>query len=199
MKDRRIFSDAFRVKVSECIKITNNIRTDYEIDILETNINFEIPDKAIHDFDSMLSIYCQNINQNNNNIDSTLNLSQENDEFRKSNVFYNYSNEIIKLEKFPSEDMHCIPIKLPTIVEMQLRNNQLLRNAIHSYRHHERYLNLSKKSKLYSIKMIDKEEDIHVIETKPLCPMESNDTFDSSSVILPKTKASFYKTNESNS
>ncbi|CAF2524413.1 unnamed protein product [Rotaria sp. Silwood2] len=89
--------------------------------------------------------------------------------------------------------MHCIPIKLPTIVEMQLRNNQLLGNAIHNYRHYERYLNLSKKSKISLIKMTDKEEDIHVINTKPLCSMESNDTFDSSSVILQKTKASFTK------
>ncbi|CAF5153029.1 unnamed protein product, partial [Rotaria sp. Silwood1] len=76
---------------------------------------------------------------------------------------------------------------------MQLRNNQLLRNVIHNYRHHELYLNLSKKNKISSIKAIDKQEDILVVEAKSLCPMESNDTFDSSSVILSKTKESFTK------
>ncbi|CAF1340385.1 unnamed protein product [Rotaria sp. Silwood1] len=91
----------------------------------------------------------------------------------------NNNNEIIKIEQFPSEDIHCIAIKLLTIVEMQLRNNQFLRNVIHNYRHHERYLNLSKKNKISSIKAIDKQEDILVIEAKSLCPMESNDTFDS--------------------
>ncbi|CAF1526836.1 unnamed protein product, partial [Rotaria sp. Silwood1] len=105
----------------------------------------------------------------------------------------NNNNEIIKIEQFPSEDIHCIAIKLPTIVEMQLRNNQLLRNVIHNYRHHELYLNLSKKNKISSIKAIDKQEDILVVEAKSLCPMESNDTFDSSSVILSKTKESFTK------
>ncbi|CAF5135915.1 unnamed protein product [Rotaria sp. Silwood1] len=75
---------------------------------------------------------------------------------------------------------------------MQLRNNQLLRNLIHNCRHHERSLNLSKKNKLSSIKTTDK-QDVFVIEAKPLCPMESNDTFDSSAVILPRTKENFTK------
>ncbi|CAF2695923.1 unnamed protein product [Rotaria sp. Silwood2] len=88
--------------------------------------------------------------------------------------------------------MHCIPIKLPTIVEMQLRNNQLLRNTIHNYRRHERYLNLSKKKKISAIKTAD-EEDILMIEAKPLCLIELNDTFDSSSIILSKTKESLTK------
>ncbi|CAF5149557.1 unnamed protein product, partial [Rotaria sp. Silwood1] len=105
----------------------------------------------------------------------------------------NNNNEIIKLEKFPSEDIHCIAIKLPTIVEMQLRNNQFLRNIIHNYRHHERYLNLSKKNKISSIKATDKQEDILVLEAKPSCPMESNGTLDLSSVILSKTKENFKK------
>ncbi|CAF5073692.1 unnamed protein product, partial [Rotaria sp. Silwood1] len=70
---------------------------------------------------------------------------------------------------------------------------QLLRNVIHNYRHHERYLNLSKKNKISSIKTRDKQEDVFVIEAKPLCPMESNDTLDSSSVILSKTKENVTK------
>ncbi|CAF1409408.1 unnamed protein product [Rotaria sp. Silwood1] len=202
MKDHRIFSEEFLLKVSECIKIANNIRTDYGIDILETNGSFEITDKVINHLDSLLSIYYQNVNQNNNNIDSIRNLFEQNDDFKISNLYDNYSNsimlsnkhnEIIKIEKFPSEDVHCIAIKLPTIVEMQLRNNQLLRNVIHNYRHHERYLNLSKKNKISSIKTRDKQEDVFVIEAKPLCPMESNDTLDSSSVILSKTKENVTK------
>ncbi|CAF5017504.1 unnamed protein product [Rotaria sp. Silwood1] len=105
----------------------------------------------------------------------------------------NNNNEIIKIEQFPSGDIHCIPIKLPTIIEMQLRNNQFLRNIIHNDRHHERYLNLSKKNKISSIKTTYTQEDILVIKAKSLCPMESNDTFDSSSVILSKTKENFTK------
>ncbi|CAF5030314.1 unnamed protein product, partial [Rotaria sp. Silwood1] len=52
MKDHRIFSEAFLLKVSECIKIANNICTDYGIYILETNGSFEITDKAINHLDS---------------------------------------------------------------------------------------------------------------------------------------------------
>ncbi|CAF4799948.1 unnamed protein product [Rotaria socialis] len=92
--------------VDECMNITNAIRTDYGIDILETN-----------------------------------------------------------------------EIKLPTVVEMQLRNSRLLKYMIHNYRHHERYLNLLKKKKSSAIKLIDEEE------------VESNDTCDSSSVMIPETKA----------
>ncbi|CAF3346668.1 unnamed protein product [Rotaria sp. Silwood2] len=204
IKDHRIISEAFLLKVSECIKIANTIRTDYGIDILETNGSFEITDKVINHLDSLLSTYYQNVNQNNNNnnnnMDSTLNLSEQNDEFQKLNLFYNYSssvtllnndNQIIKTEQFAS-DIHCIPIKLPAIIEMQLRNNQLLRNTIHNYRRHERYLNLSKKKKISAIKTAD-EEDILMIEAKPLCLIELNDTFDSSSIILSKTKESLTK------
>ncbi|CAF2979008.1 unnamed protein product, partial [Rotaria sp. Silwood2] len=124
IKDHRIISEAFLLKVSECIKIANTIRTDYGIDILETNGSFEITDKVINHLDSLLSTYYQNVNQNNNNnnnnMDSTLNLSEQNDEFQKLNLFYNYSssvtllnndNQIIKTEQFAS-DIHCIPIKL---------------------------------------------------------------------------------------
>ncbi|CAF3805470.1 unnamed protein product [Rotaria sp. Silwood1] len=81
--DHRIFSEEFLLNVSECISIANNIRTDYGIDILETNGSFEITDKVINHLDSLLSIYYQNVNQNNNNTDSILNLSEQNDDFKK--------------------------------------------------------------------------------------------------------------------
>ncbi|CAF5181978.1 unnamed protein product, partial [Rotaria sp. Silwood1] len=84
MKDHRIFSEEFLLKVSECIIIANNIRTDYGIDILKTNGSFEITDKVINHLDSLLSIYYQNVNQNNNNIDSIRNLSEQNDDFKIS-------------------------------------------------------------------------------------------------------------------
>ncbi|CAF1625727.1 unnamed protein product [Rotaria magnacalcarata] len=134
--------------VDECMNITNAIRTDYEIDILETNDNYEITDKIIG---RLLS------------------------------------------------DIHCISIKLPTVVEMQLRNSRLLKDMINNYRHHERYLNLLKKKKPSAIESIDddddeeEEEDILMIEAKSLCQMESNHTYDSLSVMIPENKASLTK------
>ncbi|CAF4553692.1 unnamed protein product [Rotaria socialis] len=91
-------------------------------------------------------------------------------------------------------DIHCISIKLPPVVEMQLRNSRLLQDMIHNYRHHERYLNLLKKKMSSAIKSIDdEEEDILMIEAKSLCHMESNDTYDSSSVMIPENQASLTK------
>ena len=54
---------------------------------------------------------------------------------------------------------------------------------IHNYRHHERYFNLVKKNKSSAIKSIDGEEE----------EVESNDTYDSSSVMIPETKACLTK------
>jgi hypothetical protein len=144
------------------------------------------------------STYFQNTNRNNN-IDTSSNLFEQDNELQKSTSFYNYfnptklkndDNKMMIKEQFPTE-IHCIPIKLPTIVEMQLRNNRLLKNAINNYRRHERYSNLSKNTKISSIKTIDDdEEDILMIDAEPLCPTESNDTLNSSSILHPKSKAS---------
>jgi len=84
-------------------------------------------------------------------------------------------------------EIHSIPIKLPAIIEMQLRNNRLLRDAINNYRRHERYSNLSKTTKTSSIK-IAHEEDILMIDVESLCPKKSKDIPDLSLDILPKTK-----------
>jgi hypothetical protein len=81
--------------------------------------------------------------------------------------------------------MHSIPIKLPTIAEMQLRNNRLLRNAINNYRRHERYSNSSKTAKISSIKPIDEEGDILLVAAESLCPMESNGTSNPSLSDMP--------------
>jgi hypothetical protein len=84
--------------------------------------------------------------------------------------------------------MHSISIKLPTIVEMQLRNNRLLRDAINNYRRHERYSNSSKTATISPIKPIGK-GDILLVDAESLCPMGSNDTsYPSLSDILPKAK-----------
>jgi len=140
-------------------------------------------------------MYFQNANGNNNNIDTSSNLSEQNDEFQKSTSFYNSFNSIIPTnddnekifeEKLPSE-IHSIPIKLPAIVEMQLKNNQLLRDAINNYRRHERYSNSSKSTKTSSIKAADN-SDILMIDVEPLCPKKSKDIPDSSSDMLPKGK-----------
>ena len=123
----------------------------------------------------MSSIYFQNINRNNNN---NIDISPNSSEYPE--------------EQCPTE-IHCISIQLPAIVELQLRNKRLLRDAINNYRRHERYSNLSKHSKISSIKIADNEEDILMIDSKPLCPIESNDTLHPSSIILRKSKESLTK------
>ena len=67
---------------------------------------------------------------------------------------------------------------------MELRNSRLLKDMIHNYRHHERYLNVLKKKKSSATKSIDEDGEEEV---------ESNDTCDSSSVMIPETKASLTK------
>ncbi len=76
---------------------------------------------------------------------------------------------------------------MPTIVEIQLRNNRLLRDTINTYRRGERYSNSSKIQKTSSIKTLDKEA-LLIIDTEPLCPREFNDIPNSSSDILPKAQ-----------
>jgi hypothetical protein len=90
----------------------------------------------------------------------------------------NDDNEKIIKEQFPLK-IHSLSIKLPAIVEMQLKNNRLLRDAINNYRRYERYSNPSKITKPSSIKTID-EEDILMINTEPVCPIKSKDNPDSS-------------------
>jgi hypothetical protein len=89
------------------------------------------------------------------------------------------------------KEIHCIPIKLPAVIEMQLKNNRLLREAINNYRRHKRDTTLSKNTKISSVKTNNEAEDILIIEAEPLCPTESNSS--QNSTILSNPKANLTK------
>ncbi|CAF1561008.1 unnamed protein product [Adineta steineri] len=173
IKDHRIYSESFLTKVSQCIKIANTIHTDYGIDILETNGSFEITDKVIDHLDYLSSIYFPN--NKNNNADTFSNSSEQHDKYLQSTT--SDKNEMMITKS------HIIPIKLPPLIEMQLRNNRLLREAINDYRRHERCRNLLKNKKSTSINSEtnkeEEDEQILMIEAESLCPIESNTTHDS--------------------
>jgi hypothetical protein len=93
-------------------------------------------------------------------------------------------NEKIIKQSIPIE-IPSIPIKLPTIIEIQLRNNRLLRDAINTYRRNERYSNPLKIQKTSSTKISD-EETILTIDAEPVCPKELYDIPHSSSDMSSK-------------
>ncbi|CAF1261150.1 unnamed protein product [Adineta steineri] len=173
IKDHRIHSESFLTKVAQCIKTANTIHTNYGIDILETNGSFEITDKVIDRLDYLSSIYFPN--NKNNNADTFSNSSEQHDKYLESTTI-NYNEMMITKN-------HIVPIKLPPIIEMQLRNNRLLREAINDYRRHERCRNLLKNKKSTSINSEtnkeEEDEQILMIEAESLCPIESNTTHDS--------------------
>jgi len=84
------------------------------------------------------------------------------------------------------KEIHCIPIKLPVVIEMQLRNNRLLREAINNYRRHKRDTTSSKNTRISSINPTNEPEDILIIEAEPLCPTESNTSQNSTILSNPK-------------
>ena len=95
-----------------------------------------------------------------------------------------FDNEKLIKQSFPIE-IPCISIKLPTITEIQLQNNRLLRDAINAYRRNERYSSPARIRKAPLMKISD-EESLLPIDTEPLCPREPYDVPHSSSDIPSK-------------
>ncbi|UJR31391.1 hypothetical protein I4U23_018885 [Adineta vaga] len=145
--------------VSQCIQINNNILTDYGIDILETNGCSKITDEIIYRLGFLSSLYLHSCNQNNNNNYDVCFPSSQHDH-----------NEIIERE--PRSE--GISIRLPVRIEMQLKNNRLLQEAIRNYRHHQQIKTSLKISKISSLKLTKDEDDILIIDVEPLCPTESD-------------------------
>ena len=82
-------------------------------------------------------------------------------------------------------DISAVPIKLPELIELQLRNNQRLRDALNAYRHKTRHRKSSKIQSKRSMKTID-EDDLLLIDSEPLCSTESDDFPDLSTDTPPK-------------
>jgi hypothetical protein len=108
-----------------------------------------------------------------------------------SSTFRNNNNSSDHFSNSSDKEFPTISIKLPTLDEIHLKNNRLLKDAVNKYRRHERHLHLSKNVQTSSIKTID--EEILMIKAESICLSESNESHDSSSFIIPKTQISLTK------
>ncbi|CAF0920812.1 unnamed protein product [Adineta ricciae] len=162
--ERQVFASSFLNVVSQCIQINNSIFTDYGIDILETNGSSTITNDVVHRLHSLSSLYFQSLNQNTN---------CNHNMFCQTSQHRNNNNEMKGKQSY-SVDIHYVSIRLPARIEMQLRNNRLLQETIHSYRREKKLSKVNKRSTLKPPNDKD-EEDLLAIDVESICPVESDD------------------------
>jgi hypothetical protein len=146
---------------------------------LETNGSSEITDEVIHRLNCLSSIYLQSNHRHHSDKGTIVPSSQQQnvcsqlispDDCVRS-VNNNY-NQRMRETAIPV-DIHCVSIKLPVRIEMQLRNNRVLREAINNYRRHQRFNHSLKLTSVSSHQPTDNDEALLIIEAEPLCPTDS--------------------------
>ena len=165
---------------------------------LHINEQSQIPNEIINRHNCLSSIYFSNTMQNNRN---NINISNEKyTKISKSNLFdNNFHSKIVSninnnenmTKDQCSQEIHRIIVKIPSSIDIQLKYNRLLANAIRNYRRHKRFLTLSKYEKIIVKNTTEKNvKNLSIVNVKPLCPIESNVTLN-----IRSTNLSIAKTN----
>ena len=124
-------------------------------------------------------MYLDDINRNNNHSNDSLSHLSEHPRLSTSdNAFVSPISPVVDkkqiIQQSNGRDIPCVPIKLPELIELQLRNNRLLKDAINTYRRQTRLSKSANIQSKYTMETME-DEDLLMIDSEPLCPTEQND------------------------